>query len=100
MYHALSLNGNSKIINAVKRQRNLGLGIHVLHEKGRGEQGVAKKGRGEQGMAKKGRGEQGMAKKGRGEQGMAKKGRGALMTITLIIIPLMLLPGILNVITL
>jgi hypothetical protein len=41
-----------------------------------------------------------MAKKGRGEQGMAKKGRGALMTITLIIIPLMLLPGILNVITL
>ena len=24
-YHALSLNGNSKIINAVKRQRNLGL---------------------------------------------------------------------------
>jgi hypothetical protein len=31
-----------------------------------------------------------MAKKGRGEQGMDKKGRRALMTITLIIIPLML----------
>ena len=25
MYHALSLNGDSNIINAVKRQRNLGL---------------------------------------------------------------------------
>jgi hypothetical protein len=27
MYHALSLNDNSKIINVVKRQRNLGLSI-------------------------------------------------------------------------
>jgi hypothetical protein len=25
MYHALTLNGNSNIINAVKRQKNLGL---------------------------------------------------------------------------
>ena len=30
MYHPLSLNGYSKIINAVKRQRNLGLGIAHL----------------------------------------------------------------------
>ena len=28
MYHALTLNGNSKFINAVKRQRNLGLCQH------------------------------------------------------------------------
>ena len=32
MYHALSLNGNSKIINAVKRQRNLGLDHDVPPE--------------------------------------------------------------------
>ena len=31
MYHALSLNGNSNIINAVKRQRNLGLRGRLLH---------------------------------------------------------------------
>ena len=33
MYHALTLNGYSDFINAVKRQRNLGLGwnIHGFH---------------------------------------------------------------------
>jgi membrane protein CcdC involved in cytochrome C biogenesis len=30
MYHPLSLNGYSKIINAVKRQRNLGLQEHKI----------------------------------------------------------------------
>jgi hypothetical protein len=30
MYHPLSLNGYSKIINAVKRQRNLGLNLDTL----------------------------------------------------------------------
>jgi hypothetical protein len=30
MYHALTLNGYSNFINAVKRQRNLGLGLQVL----------------------------------------------------------------------
>jgi hypothetical protein len=30
MYHPLSLNGYSKIINAVKRQRNLGLVVAML----------------------------------------------------------------------
>ena len=30
MYHALSLNDNSKIINVVKRQRNLGLGTSLI----------------------------------------------------------------------
>ena len=29
MYHPLSLNGYSKIINAVKRQRNLGLAVNM-----------------------------------------------------------------------
>ena len=29
MYHPLTLNGNSNIINAVKRQRNLGLGLYL-----------------------------------------------------------------------
>ena len=32
MYHPLSLNGYSKIINAVKRQRNLGLIWHIENE--------------------------------------------------------------------
>jgi hypothetical protein len=34
MYHPLSLNGYSKIINAVKRQRNLGL-LSALQKQGK-----------------------------------------------------------------